>query len=245
MSRVSSSDWTSLIQSLELMLCRLIVANRVKFDPVIFWESSWHDEYMQAVRVIRSSTERPFAHHRTRYIPIKVSEEEQYSLRISLGCSGLVNYIHPEPMPIERASKLDPTFDLLQWMRQCHDIETEVRAAYSVLIEVVNMASTAGQLQRMVPDLMRYLPAQYSKQVSNQRRRSSLPALWYHVDRARVRAATNTIAKCYLLPKIESLMPNQYSELNMLDEETLARRVPATCATFNREGGWTVGKNLE
>ena len=63
----------------------------------------------------------------------------------------------------------------------------------------MNMALTAGQLKRMVPDLLKYLPDDKRDMLHQQVRASTLPFEWAAYDRDRVERAITYIAKCHML----------------------------------------------
>jgi hypothetical protein len=89
---------------------------------------------------------------------------------------------------------------VLDWMRTSLEDAREVHNARKVLIEdLLEMCVTAGQMRRMVPELLKYLPADKVQCLHNQVRASSLPYDWAAYPREDVERATTYMAKCHML----------------------------------------------
>jgi hypothetical protein len=65
--------------------------------------------------------------------------------------------------------------------------------------EILSMVKTAGQLARMVPDMIPYLSPQAQQEIAGQKRASQLPYEWAAYPRDKVDAAMVTLAKCHLV----------------------------------------------
>jgi hypothetical protein len=90
---------------------------------------------------------------------------------------------------------------LLAWVRGAVQISHEIHSANSCLGDILQMASTPGQLKRMLPDLLQYLNASERNILLSQTRGSSMPYEWAAYDRNKVNELAVTMAKCKLLPE--------------------------------------------
>jgi hypothetical protein len=89
--------------------------------------------------------------------------------------------------------------ELLTWAEAADAMSREVAVALSVVDEILSMVKTAGQLARMVPDMIPYLSPQAQQEISGQKRASQLPYEWAAYPRDKVDAAMITLAKCHLV----------------------------------------------
>lgn len=92
--------------------------------------------------------------------------------------------------------------EFVTWAQACDSMSREVANALDVCTDVLDMVTTAGQLKRMVPDLLRFLSQKSVEAVEDQKRASSVPAEWAAYDRAKVDAAMVTLSKCDLVKGI-------------------------------------------
>lgn len=88
---------------------------------------------------------------------------------------------------------------VLDWMRTAINDTAEARSARNVFEDLLRMSKTAGQMKRMVPELLKYIPPEKSAALHNQVRASSLPFEWAAYDRFAVDRAITYIAKCHML----------------------------------------------
>lgn len=89
--------------------------------------------------------------------------------------------------------------DILAWCNERAIMDAQAREAITVVDQLFTMASTAGQLHRMVPELMHYMGDAYKRQVAEQTKRSPLPDKWSSFDRYAVQRTLITIAKAHLM----------------------------------------------
>lgn len=87
------------------------------------------------------------------------------------------------------------------WVADVKQFHREAFSAYGTCKKIVRMASTPGQLRRMMPDLLDRLGARAQKLLKDQKRASSMPFEWAEFPREPVYAAEALIAKCHLLPE--------------------------------------------
>ena len=89
--------------------------------------------------------------------------------------------------------------DILAWCNERAIMDAQAREAITVVDQLFRIASTAGQLHRMVPELMHYMDDAYKRQVAEQTKRSPLPDKWSSFDRDAVQRTLITIAKAHLM----------------------------------------------
>jgi hypothetical protein len=94
---------------------------------------------------------------------------------------------------------------LLDWGWQYATLVNECFTAWDTAAEIIEMTSTAGQLRRMVPEMLQYLPDEKRTVLERQVRSSAIPHEWTYYDRRRVRDMLTTMAKCWLMPKHERI----------------------------------------
>jgi len=89
--------------------------------------------------------------------------------------------------------------ELLEWMKMTADMRDELILANKTLSDIFKMAATAGQIKRMVPDLLQYLPAKQRQAFEEQKRASSLPFEWAPYPKKNVDGMLLQINKGHLL----------------------------------------------
>lgn len=90
--------------------------------------------------------------------------------------------------------------EFFTWMTRATEFTKDAELALTTVKEIVTMAKTPGQLKRMMPDLVDYVPPSYRAALRNQQRSSSVPFEWATYPREKLHAASTTLAKCTLLP---------------------------------------------
>lgn len=86
-----------------------------------------------------------------------------------------------------------------QWAQDADRMSREIANALDVAIEVLDMISTAGQLERMIPEMVRFLAPEHQAALTSQKRASQLPAEWAGYDKTKVDEALITMGKCDLI----------------------------------------------
>jgi hypothetical protein len=94
--------------------------------------------------------------------------------------------------------------DFQDWAYTCVKVASRSCGTQCTANQLINMASTVGQLQRMCPDLVRYAYPQTKQALAAQERRSPLPYGWMDVDRKAIHRMLEHLALCYLLPEAET-----------------------------------------
>lgn len=92
-----------------------------------------------------------------------------------------------------QATKLD------EWAKTAADVGVQSVEAKHTIRQVFGMIKTAGQLRRMVPDLIQYLPDYMQKDLATQERRSPFPDKWAEYDKARIDRMLVTLARGHLV----------------------------------------------
>jgi hypothetical protein len=85
------------------------------------------------------------------------------------------------------------------WMRDTAVLREEIIDAARVIKDVFTMAKTAGQVKRMVPDLLQYMPEGLRAAYEEQKRASTLPFEWAPYEKERVERMILTVSKGHLL----------------------------------------------
>ena len=114
--------------------------------------------------------------------------------------------------------------DLFQWMKDTAMLYDELHQSRITIKEVFNMAKTAGQIKRMVPDLLQYLPLELRNAYQLQVRSSTLPFEWATYDKDKVERMTLTISKGHLLAGVGlNNVPEMRYDVNDLSNITWSR----------------------
>jgi hypothetical protein len=93
----------------------------------------------------------------------------------------------------------DLTDEVLQWMHDCANMREELILANTSLQSIFDMAATAGQIKRMVPELLQYLPARQRAAFEEQKRSSTVPFEWAPFPKKNVDVMLTQINKGHLL----------------------------------------------
>lgn len=110
--------------------------------------------------------------------------------------------IEAMPMNLEYLNKQFGESDaaaIVDWLVQTAEMRTELQNAQAVINDVVTMAKTAGQIKRMVPELLQYLPTKLRVAYEDQKRASSMPFEWAPYPKDRVERMILTVSKGHLL----------------------------------------------
>ena len=110
-----------------------------------------------------------------------------------------------------------------EWVINQGSLYDEMKSAWDTVNEIVNMTSTAGQIRRMVPELLDYLPKDKAEALRAQKRASNVPYKWSAFDRNRVQRALHALAKCHIMPKVHGCitdLPNMCSKRVFVRQET-------------------------
>jgi hypothetical protein len=117
----------------------------------------------------------------------------------------------------------DLTDEVISWMRQTAVMRDELIVANRALQAIFDMAQTAGQIKRMVPDLLQYLPVQQRLAFEEQKRSSTVPFDWAPFPKDQVDVMLTQVNKGHLLQNMRK--PNrQQASVESLDLCTWSRR---------------------
>ena len=117
----------------------------------------------------------------------------------------------------------DLTDEVISWMKQTAQMREELVVANVALEEIFGMAATAGQIKRMVPDLLQYLPTAQRIAFEEQKRASTVPFEWAPFPKSKVDVMLTQINKGHLLQNMRKPNREQYS-VESIDHCTWTRR---------------------
>lgn len=180
--------------------------------------------------VIREATPPPFKRQDFVGIPILMPNGHRLMIQLSEGT------MSPEKYPLfkqgPRWHEVDAGYlfndtersDFQDWAYLCVQVAGRSRDTQVMIEQLVDMASTVGQLNRMCPELVRYSFAMTQDALQKQERRSPLPYGWMEVDRRAIHLMLEHLALCYLLPEVSSVV--KFQELTahtewVFDHQTL------------------------
>lgn len=112
--------------------------------------------------------------------------------------------------------------ELLEWMKMTADMRGELILANKTLSDIFNMAATAGQIKRMVPDLLQYLPVKQRQAFEEQKRASTLPFEWAPYPKKNIDGMLLQISKGHLLSNMGK-PKNEESSVEYIDYYTWSR----------------------
>ncbi len=112
--------------------------------------------------------------------------------------------------------------ELLEWMKMCADMRDELILANRTLADIFRMAVTAGQIKRMVPDLLQYIPAKQRAAFEEQKRASTVPFEWAPYPKKNIDGMLLQISKGHLLSNMGKPR-NEHATIELLDYHTWAR----------------------
>lgn len=96
-------------------------------------------------------------------------------------------------------SRVPKAPELMEWLETTRTLGAECALAMVTFLELLRMCSTPGQVRRVLPELVDFMPTKIKLLLGKQTRASNTPFEWSAFDRSRVEQLTNTMAKCMLL----------------------------------------------
>lgn len=100
--------------------------------------------------------------------------------------------------------------EFTDWVDVCRQLHGEIADGLEVFEEVKSLVHTPGQLVRLIPEFIQYLPEHIRQRLGT--RQSALPEGATTIDHRRVTGLANTLAKCYLMPKPEGRESREFSQ---------------------------------
>jgi Zn-dependent M32 family carboxypeptidase len=98
----------------------------------------------------------------------------------------------------------------IEWAVHTAQLRDEITEAVQVINDVFDMAKTAGQVKRMVPELLQYLPFKLRSAYEEQKRASSMPFEWAPYDKSKVERMITTVSKGHLLSNMAKQCQSGY-----------------------------------
>lgn len=105
---------------------------------------------------------------------------------------------HMPLIDFKNALVKDTYAEFLVWCSaaaKCDERQTEARG---VIDDIIKMLSTAGQLRRMVPELVQYLPESHRRAIADQLRASPFPVEWAAYPKDKVDRLLAALAEGHL-----------------------------------------------
>jgi hypothetical protein len=96
----------------------------------------------------------------------------------------------------------------VEWCHTAAKISDDHLKAYKTISDVLGMLTTAGQLKRMVPELVLYLDASSQYNLSEQTRASPFPEKWAEYPKDRIEQLLAALAQGHLLKGLGKFDPN-------------------------------------
>lgn len=124
---------------------------------------------------------------------------QDFAREVNLGLNQWVYALEITPELMAKHLGQALTDEVLTWMKQCAIMRNELILANQTIQDVFGMAVTAGQIKRMVPDLLQYLPEHIRKAYEEQKRASNLPFEWAPYPKANIDVMMAAINKGHLL----------------------------------------------
>lgn len=109
--------------------------------------------------------------------------------------------------------------EFYNWAVQAHNIAVDINQSMETLRDVMRVVSTAGQLCRVVPEMLHFVGENSRNAFHNQKKRSPMPDGYYQLNLDRVREMNDFISKCQLMPG------SDHDELFNMSKVTWASRV--------------------
>lgn len=119
------------------------------------------------------------------------------------------------------------TEDFFVWVINSAKLYDDIILSAKALKAILGMAKSAGQIKRMVPDLLQYLPEHIQRAFAEQKRSSTLPFEWATFPKNDVEIMIATINKGHLLANMKK--PAQHNwKWSTLDQHTWSRHATWT-----------------
>ena len=207
-------------------------------DMINLWESLFEPQAIHAYRMLRGSYPNhvPASNLADYYssVRVRVSDKEVFTFRMGAGSytfhvfcisQKLVNTVIT-PMAVAQVVGDDKAAALVHWMREIVSFSTKAKAAMHTLDQVLKLSNTAGQLARMIPEIVPFLSPEKQSLCAAQQKASSLPPEWAAYPREPVQEMTMQVTKCSLLPPLVDGGTDK-RPLGYNDYDTWAELLPA------------------
>lgn len=123
-----------------------------------------------------------------------------YSIQVLTRSGGMLNYIHPAPVPLAAIGlTTEEERELRDWVQRTDDVARRVNAATHTMGNLADITNTVGQLKRIAPDMIRYLPPALQASANEMVRRSRLTQDAMTYPRAKIRVLCDTLAMAALI----------------------------------------------
>jgi hypothetical protein len=136
-------------------------------------------------------------------VPVQLSSGDVYVMYLHdkhcANATAFLSYAHSTYVPV---GKLGIDEDqLVVWLKHEDFVNRACAGVLLTLRDLLEMATTVGQVVRMAPDLEKYLPSDKLAAFQRQSVKSPFPRDFAGYNRSWVREMQNVLAHCYLLPE--------------------------------------------
>lgn len=127
------------------------------------------------------------------------------------------------------------------WTKAYGEFDEQIVRSRYTLASIVRMASTVGQLARMVPELVACMSPDGQAIAATQERASRLPAAWASFEQQSVFAMVHCLARCFMFPAVPDGTPINYLALRTtsvrlkVTKEIMASMTPPVVNRRSRE----------
>jgi len=118
----------------------------------------------------------------------------------------------------------DDAGPFLEWAKMAHNIRLEAEASLTAFKFVMGMCSTAGQVYRIVPEMLTFATPNTQAAFKEQKKLSAIPADYFNLDFNAVIAMNDFISKCQMMPP-SSENDSVPTNMGRYDRVTWARRI--------------------
>lgn len=97
---------------------------------------------------------------------------------------------------------INTVYAVRDWANIAADLSDDARNARRTIEELLDIIKTVGQLKRMVPELIQYMPDNLKEALDGQLRRSPFPSEWAAFDKSKIERLLLVLAKGHLVGSI-------------------------------------------
>lgn len=196
------------------LLARAMLATRIQLPEGFFTKvvlGSLDDPTCRALCHLLKHTSASVSMTNWDHNSVVVTPNGAYKVRIQLNRSALPVITNERQRRVElgwitRTMRPEEAAIFAAWLEESSSMYARILNARTVLKDLLDLAGTAGQLNRMAPELVKYLPAEPQAILRQQVKRSPLPAEWATYDRDKLKDAMDLLAMCHLMPRCVAVL---------------------------------------
>jgi hypothetical protein len=239
--QISNKTREAALRNIDALLGRMVYFTSksipIKSDELA--RLAWSERFKVAQDIVEVEAPGAIQKRRRIFLPVYAGSIDAYSLRLADPEFLYVAFLPSAPLMLEYLIKDSGLRErMVGWFDNCDRMARRIPTAYQTLKSIMEMVTTPGQLTRMAPDLLRYLPSEYESRAAKQKRRSSIPNAWYSLDRAAVQDAIDLLGMCYLLDTVPGFYGVNYGIDNLASVTWAVKIPPERLSEFKREKSW-------